>query len=392
MGRAFPPHPGCPVPSVSAITGVLVSSCKIDPPADPIFSFPIFAMPIPNPPSFNFGCYKPTAVATVAFNQVTPYFSATIRFPRSSDTGNCQPQLKFNVGFPASNCPDISASGSIHLLPPRTSPSLSLSVHKASDSCSFRFKLSIGIPGGQCTSVTTEETDLPDFVVHNGDHFFVDDNFNVEEDDSGTCTLFKLTFDNTKIVLDIAPIMGLQPNAVAAPECCANLTIVTAITGWAYPVVGGLTQPQLQFNTTNIQLPQVQFLEEAGPLAKSVPCGAAFNAIVGFETVPPDLCPCGLDVTPSLNAYTIEPPTITTDDDPDGTDIVLSAGTGIVVTGITIGGTPCAPVVTYHTATIRAGGLTGDLTGVQDISCSGGSLSVTFFTLGWDNGILVSGI
>lgn len=396
MGRAFPPHDDCPVPSVSAITGVLVSSCKVDDPADPIYSFPIFSMPIPNPPSYNFGCYRPSAKTTVAFNQVVPYFSADVKFPRSSDTGNCEPKFRFNIGFPASDCPDISASASIHLLPPGHSPSVNLKVHKSSTNCSFDFKLDIGIPGGQCTSVSAGSTDADDPPpLEDGDDFSVLTGVDISEDDSGACTLFKLQFNRVKFTLDILDgAFDVNPNPGANPGCCETFQVVSNITGWAYPpAIGGGpgVSPTLQFSTVNIQMPQV-FIEGTGtPTPMTIVCGGSFDAVVGFDSISTEDCPCGLRITPLTNRYTITPPDLSQSHLVGVAPIVLASGPGTVVTAIAIDNTsgPCDPVVDWTTNTISLGGLTCDWSGICGVSCTSTSLIVKHDVLSFTNGLLM---
>lgn len=395
MGRAFPPHPGCPVPSVSAITGELVSSCRIDPPADPIFNFPIFAMPIPNPPSFNFGCYRPSATANVAFNQPVPYFSATVKFPRSSDTGNCEPKFRFNVGFPAANCPDISASGSIHLLPPGHSPSLNLKVHKNSDTCAFNFKLEIGIPGGQCTSVSAGSTDAaPPPDLHDGDDFSVLTGVMVSEDDSGACTEFKLQFNRVKFTLDILDAGVFSTTAVPGvdPTCCTQFTVVTALGPWTNPLPGFL---DLAYTTKKITIPTaITGIIVGTPADTSVPCGTAFTILDGIVSVDADetCTPCGMLASFSAQSITIEPPTITVGDTSGGSAINLATGahTSDVVTGLQTAGTPCAPEIDAVQGSITAGGTSCTFTVVCSVSCSGGSLVVTTLSLTFANGILTT--
>lgn len=144
MGRAFPPRVGCPVPSVSAITGVLVSSCHVPDPPPPIFQFPIFDFPLPNPPGFVFGCYSPSMIVH-HHSTGTGSFGAQIIYPRKTQTGQCEPAFLFTVSFPPTECPTISTSAKIKLTPSK-SPKVSLTASQSASQCAFTFKLSIGLP------------------------------------------------------------------------------------------------------------------------------------------------------------------------------------------------------------------------------------------------------
>lgn len=395
MGRAFPPHPGCPVPSVSAITGELVSSCRIDPPADPIYNFPIFSFPIPNPPSYNFGCYRPSARTTVALNQPVPYFSATVKFPRSSDTGNCEPNFRFNIGFPAANCPDISASGSIHLLPPGHSPSLSLKVHKSSAHCGFNFKLTIGIPGGECTSVSAGSDDAPPPPdLQDGDDFEVLTGVTVTTDDSGACTEYKLQFNRVDFTLDILNgAFDVHPNAGVDPDCCTQFTVVSAITGWTYPARGAGVMPTLQFTTKHITIPKIVFNADTID-SETVACDGTITAMIGLTPSDDDTCtPCGQVFNRAVRHFNLTPPTLTLTP-MSGTALTLTGGGGTVVTAVEkdTGSTDCAQEIDVFSATITSGGLAGTNTAtlVCDVTCSSTSLVVKKQTLTFINGILTS--
>jgi hypothetical protein len=390
MGRAFPPHAGCPVPSMSAITGILVSSCQIDPPADPIYSFPIFAMPIPNPPSYNFGCYRPIIHASALTNQVVPFFSAILRFPHSSVTGNCQPDFRFNVGFPASNCPDISASAKIKIIP-AASPSISLKVSKSPGACNFNFKLDIGIPGGTCTSVNLEETDLPPFVLHNGDSFFVDTIVDISKSTDGACALYTLKFNDVKITLDTTTVMGLTPhNDPIVKPCCTDITVVSGFAlGWTYPVVGGLVQPTLNYDTIHINIPKTKFGVD-DPSATTLACNGTFTAAVGLNISDDAECaPCGELVSLLTTTFTLTPPTVEEFDDGTINDLSDTGATIHVLTGIDTGSTPCD--VKLSREVIKAGGRTTTVVVVCDVTCVGSptpALTVKHQTLTFKNGIL----
>jgi hypothetical protein len=99
MPNAFPPKPGCPVPVVPAIEGTLAPFDILCVPPDPIFEFPAFEFPLPEPPGFNFGCYEPSL--EVDFAQGSPSFSIDRTYPDESETGKCAPNLKFTVRIPA---------------------------------------------------------------------------------------------------------------------------------------------------------------------------------------------------------------------------------------------------------------------------------------------------
>lgn len=250
MGRAFPLRPGCPVPSVSAITGMLVSSCKVDDPPEPIFQFPLFQQPIPNPPGFNYGCYAPSVTVTTHLNQVTPFATANISYPKATETGQCQPKFNFNIGFPAANCPDISASAKISFT---NSPSVSLKVHKDSTNCSFQFALNIGIPNAGCVNVSTEVKSLGNDDLHNLDTFTTFEDVTLETSSDNGCKNFTLKFKSHDWTLDVGNNMLVAPNPPAAATCCGAtpIKVVSDLVGFTTdPISGDIT---LAFNTVNIK-------------------------------------------------------------------------------------------------------------------------------------------
>jgi len=101
MGNAFPPHDNCPVPSLEAIEGSLISSCEIKDAPPPIMEFPTFDFPLPMPTSFAQGCWcfpKPS----VDFEEdVEPSFAVKVTYPSGDETNCCQPLFNFFARLPA---------------------------------------------------------------------------------------------------------------------------------------------------------------------------------------------------------------------------------------------------------------------------------------------------
>jgi hypothetical protein len=84
---------------VEAISGVLAPFTVLCVPPDPIFEFPAFEFPLPEPPGFNFGCYEPSL--QIDFASSSPASFAVERtYPNESETGKCAPNLKFIVRIP----------------------------------------------------------------------------------------------------------------------------------------------------------------------------------------------------------------------------------------------------------------------------------------------------
>jgi hypothetical protein len=141
MSNAFPEHSDCPVPSIEAIEGSLVSSCQIDDAPYPEFCFPFQDIPLIPPPSFDFGCY-PLGIVTgsghynnclvvaqlefvigegplgpnIAGNLLAAlgsdviksaiaecsefHFSGGVTYPNFAETGYCEPNFNFDFGIP----------------------------------------------------------------------------------------------------------------------------------------------------------------------------------------------------------------------------------------------------------------------------------------------------
>ena len=292
--RAFPIRSGCATPSVSAISGLLVSSCKVDPPPQPIFQFPIFSAPLANPPSFDFGCYAPSVSVETLTNQVTPFLNASVGFPQSAETGQCQPEFMFKIGFPAANCPDISGSASVTLLPPNTSPSASLKITKSTN-CSFKFDLSLGIPGSGCVDVST--INLPAGaaipLAPGGIFDTIDDAFLTSDTNSDGCTLLTLTTQLTAFQLPgVAGINVVPHGPDATPACCSSFNVVTSISS--------TTPGQIDYHFTTIQLPTVTVLTPVTLSSDNIACGHTVLALQGLSTNATSDCPCGIQITPIL--------------------------------------------------------------------------------------------
>lgn len=105
MANAFTPHDGCPVPSVEAITGSLVSSCSLKPIIDPIFEFPLY-FPLPNPTDFDLGCVEwPSLKTTLNSDATVAGLTVHIRYPNQAETGTCAPSIEMELSTAACGKP-----------------------------------------------------------------------------------------------------------------------------------------------------------------------------------------------------------------------------------------------------------------------------------------------
>lgn len=349
MGRAFPARSGCPVPSMSAIAGYLVSSCKVDPPPEPIFQFPIFDKPLANPPSFDFGCYAPSLVTHAFLNQVTPFVNGTVTFPKTTETGQCEPLFTFNVGFPAANCPDVSTSASITLLPPTASPSVKLKVTKSSD-CSFAFNLSIGIPGGTCVEVSETDVDGGDFTLTDGDNFTVPIDIVLTSGMHGGCTAYLLTVTYMTFTLDIGPgpITTTGHHMTPDPGCCTSFDVVRSVNGGA----AGL----LDWYWSTITIPTVGLRAGDEITDATISCDIATEVVANLAIEDASTCPpCGKTIIANMVNLTLKLPA------PAAAVVTDSTGTPVACceTIDYIDGTGATPIVlssdscAYHLAYTR---------------------------------------
>ncbi len=441
MSRAFPARSDCPVPSVSAIAGLLVSSCKVDPPPAPIFQFPIFAQPLPNPPSFNFGCYAPSLAVTVATNQTIPYFHGSIGYPSGATTGKCEPKFLFNIGFPASNCPDISASASVTVLAPDASPSAKLKVTKSD--CNFQFKLDLGIPGnGACIDV---ETVGPLFdggpappahtPLEPGDQFQVIDDAFLDMFTSAGCEVIDLVMTGHTYTIGPANVGAVGHDGGAMSDCCTAFNVVTSIFS--------STPGQIDFTYKQVKIPALGIdLGDALP-TMSIGC-TPVNVVGALFLSSTEGCPCAdtlivQQVPLVLDMPNFAAPAVTHGSDPGccesifyiaaagggnaGPSIVKSDCTyqlvyeyasfiipqtvvGGVVSGATINlasanatvlgsvgtfsltGCGCGTSIVPSSVTLTITGDTVSVTYVCSISCVTSSLVYTTGTLTFTNGIL----
>jgi len=106
VGSAFPPDrmAECGLPYIPAIEGELVVDCTLcTTTPTPLFNPKI---PIPHPPSFDFGCYPIIVPKFTVYKPhempVPPhyYLHVDIEYPYFLTTGYCQPQFHFKVKFP----------------------------------------------------------------------------------------------------------------------------------------------------------------------------------------------------------------------------------------------------------------------------------------------------
>jgi len=154
MSNAFLPHDGCPIPSVEAITGSLVSSCSLKPPIDPIFEFPL-DFPLPAPTNFNIGCWQmpdPSVdfgeAGSVGGSLVEPSFGVHVKYPNRSETGFCEPVLDFYIRLPAGDCPTIDASAQAQMTWSTQATVNVTAERQASDeaACGFDFNFNFALP------------------------------------------------------------------------------------------------------------------------------------------------------------------------------------------------------------------------------------------------------
>lgn len=156
MARAFPPRPECPdIPDIDAIEGSLVNLSqevsKIPPPA---YEFPAFEFPMPNPPGNAFGCYGvsmstrlnvDSSGSAIVSSSIDPAFEAIVRYPKSSDTGVCQPVFDFNIKIPP--CASISLGGQVTMNQTVSSPEISVSGGRNPNApCASIFDFDVRIP------------------------------------------------------------------------------------------------------------------------------------------------------------------------------------------------------------------------------------------------------
>ncbi len=155
MARAFPERSDCPdVPDNEAISGEFVTSTILCEPPDPIFEFPVYEFPPPDPPSFDFGCYEPS-ISTLFEISTNPLFEGEVDFENSDETGHCEPKFKFRVKIPP--CVTATSIATTSIVPGLTTPSASLGIFKnteVGDICRLRFKLRLYFPDSTagCTS------------------------------------------------------------------------------------------------------------------------------------------------------------------------------------------------------------------------------------------------
>lgn len=198
MGNAFPYRSDCPVPSVEAITGDLVSSCSIDSADEPTFCFPFERVPLVPPPSADFGCYGISTInagahynnclvtadldlnigpgplgPNIAGNLLAALgsdvlrsaidecsrfvFEADVTYPNFNETGFCEPVFNFDLGIP---CPPIKMDADNPAFDPQTEPGIKVTGGKTiiitnssvSMDCSYDFHiaLNLGIDASFC--------------------------------------------------------------------------------------------------------------------------------------------------------------------------------------------------------------------------------------------------
>lgn len=147
MARAFPERSDCPdVPDNEAISGSFVIDTLLCSPPPPIFEFPVYEFPPPEPPSADFGCYEPS-VSTLFEISTNPLFEGSIDFENSSETGKCEPKFKFHVKIPP--CALAATEVTTSTVPALTEPSASFAVFRNQDPgdvCKLKFKLRLYFP------------------------------------------------------------------------------------------------------------------------------------------------------------------------------------------------------------------------------------------------------
>lgn len=186
MPRAFQERIDCFVPSLPAISGELVSACEISavPPLSDLdcpskIDIPPIVIP---PPSFNFGCYKPTMTVHMGYNTCslvgserirtsithdvpkslhagvvgistcpTSGASATVDFPNMAETGFCEPHFNIDLNLP---CVSVKLSGDGgYWLPPdwvggvlvRGGKTIVVTASSVTENCDYRFEIAFGL-------------------------------------------------------------------------------------------------------------------------------------------------------------------------------------------------------------------------------------------------------
>ena len=159
MSSAFSSRSDCDIEYVEAISDVSLRSDVQRPPNSLCFdlNFP------PDPTPFDFGCYAPAISLNSSTNLSTPAnsFNASLSWPNSSETGQCEPTFVFDVTF---GCPGMAATTSAYFTGSSVAPSLNASFTRQSSSCQFDLSLDLLIPcariaiGGSITMLSAGAT------------------------------------------------------------------------------------------------------------------------------------------------------------------------------------------------------------------------------------------
>jgi len=176
MSNAFRFRSECPdVPSIDAIEGSLIFDCDVDPAPPPIYEFPLYEFPMPNPPGFDFGCYSPQVI--VNFTELSlssdpstsaivvvgrPSFSVEVIYPNREETGQCEPVFVFNVAFPRAiaTCPVINTSATFRFNRDYEPPQISFSAERNEErpeECEFDFNFNMSLPCASIEAKTSVE-------------------------------------------------------------------------------------------------------------------------------------------------------------------------------------------------------------------------------------------
>jgi len=156
MARAFPERSECPdVPDNEAIGGLGLG----DPsePAERIIQAQFFTFPPPEPPNFDFGCYGPSATASVNVSSdtaVEPEFGIDITYPDEDETGKCAPLFNFDVTIPP--CVTASTEASVQVSSELADPVVGFTATRSPDDpCAYTFEFDLELPGF-CPVVRTD--------------------------------------------------------------------------------------------------------------------------------------------------------------------------------------------------------------------------------------------
>jgi len=316
VANPFHPRPDCPVPSTPSIEGSLVSSCEVRQPPQ----FPWLMAPPPPifPPGFEFGCYKPsvevrTTIRSLGSSEssLPGELTASIDFPRSSETGWCEPRIILDFS-PGVSCPP-KPEGSASMKMKFEAGAMMSAVMMDSRKCEWavRWKGSAAcptfVPAGDGTPANPT-VQISQIYGQNsiwGDIFILLDDEAYEEADELICPY---TYGGAMFI-DGPPDFSVlnTPTGVDSPACCTDEITVVGILEDVGPIQLLLhdskagdppegdpfgVQYELRYNLVKFRLPKLD-TDEATPLTITLTNGpGVFN---GFDSLSDrgDCGPCG---------------------------------------------------------------------------------------------------